>query len=201
MASFASRLSETADVSRRAVAPVAEWIVQHLTSTVQKQRTRSHFSTTRLTQNKRREVQGGVTQPDTPTPPRLERICCDCGKTISRGQRRCEICVRSVRAQRMIGVAQQGRMYAHSNAAQASRSATQQRHNTAIRNWKPSENPAWMTEQSYRDIIRPRLTNVRNSDIARALGVSFQYAMLIRRGERRPHPRHWQVLADLVGFQ
>jgi len=35
--------------------------------------------------------------------------------------------------------------------------------------------------------------------MASALGVSEPYARDIRAGRRRPHPRHWQGLAELVG--
>jgi hypothetical protein len=31
-----------------------------------------------------------------------------------------------------------------------------------------------------------------------ALGISVAYAVAIRAGRRRPHPRHWQALAELV---
>jgi hypothetical protein len=32
-----------------------------------------------------------------------------------------------------------------------------------------------------------------------ALGVSVTYAVALRAGRRRPHPRHWVALAKLVG--
>ncbi len=48
--------------------------------------------------------------------------------------------------------------------------------------------------------IRPLLAGIANSAIASALGVSLYYAADIRRGRRRPHPRHWQALAKLVGL-
>ncbi len=44
--------------------------------------------------------------------------------------------------------------------------------------------PAWLT--STASVIRSRL------------GVSWRYASKIRQGYR-PHPRHWQTLAELVG--
>jgi transcriptional regulator with XRE-family HTH domain len=39
------------------------------------------------------------------------------------------------------------------------------------------------------------------SQIAAALGVSIPYASDIRRGRRRPHPRHWKALGGLAGFK
>ena len=35
--------------------------------------------------------------------------------------------------------------------------------------------------------------------IMRALAISQQYATDIRAGKRVPHPRHWQMLARIVG--
>lgn len=32
-----------------------------------------------------------------------------------------------------------------------------------------------------------------------ALGISVTYAVAIRAGRRRPHPRHWGTLAELAG--
>jgi hypothetical protein len=33
-----------------------------------------------------------------------------------------------------------------------------------------------------------------------ALGISVTYAVAIRAGRRRPHPRYWEALANLVGI-
>jgi hypothetical protein len=100
----------------------------------------------------------------------------------------------------MIAIAQKGRLTAHGSEAQASRSATQQRNWSRINQWKKSNNPAWLNEQTYREKIQPGLANITNSVIARALGVSVQYAVWIRRGKRQPHPRHWAALAQLAGM-
>jgi transcriptional regulator with XRE-family HTH domain len=47
--------------------------------------------------------------------------------------------------------------------------------------------------------VQPLLRNSSLSKIASSIGVSLVYASDIRRGRRRPHPRHWQALAKLVG--
>ena len=46
--------------------------------------------------------------------------------------------------------------------------------------------------------VQPRLAAISTSAIASRIGVSRWYAGRIRRGYR-PHPRHWQALAQLVG--
>jgi hypothetical protein len=43
-----------------------------------------------------------------------------------------------------------------------------------------------------RDIL-PLLQDVPLSRLQRATGLSLRYVSLIRRGERTPHPRHWQA--------
>ena len=45
------------------------------------------------------------------------------------------------------------------------------------------------------------LRTVKVHEIAQAMQVSQPYAAFIRAGRRRPHPRHWQVLAELVGVR
>jgi hypothetical protein len=60
--------------------------------------------------------------------------------------------------------------------------------------------PAWLTEQYYTEQIQPRLRELRVREIAYAIKVSHAYAALVRVGKRRPHPRHWQVLARLSGI-
>jgi hypothetical protein len=40
---------------------------------------------------------------------------------------------------------------------------------------------------------------IANRVIMSALGVSVAYAVTIRAGRHRPHPRHWESLAELAG--
>jgi hypothetical protein len=61
-----------------------------------------------------------------------------------------------------------------------------------------SEGP---TEEVYLQQIQPRLRTVAISRIADAIGVTEPYAAQIRAGKYRPHPRHWQALAQLAGLQ
>ncbi len=63
----------------------------------------------------------------------------------------------------------------------------------------PSSQPDWLTDDFYKNQIQPRLTNITLSQIASAIDVSILYASDIRRGRRRPHPRHWEALVKLVG--
>jgi hypothetical protein len=51
-----------------------------------------------------------------------------------------------------------------------------------------------------RDIL-PLIQGVPLSRLQRATGLSLRYVSLIRRGERTPHPRHWEALLAAAGDQ
>ncbi len=99
----------------------------------------------------------------------------------------------------MAEVARSGRIAAHSAEAELSRSNTQRRNALARWEWQRSNAVAGIDQQAYDTQIKPQLRRVTNAAIALAIGVSLYYAAEIRRGRRRPHPRHWQRLADIVG--
>jgi hypothetical protein len=48
-----------------------------------------------------------------------------------------------------------------------------------------------------RDIL-PLIQNIPLSRLQQATGLSLRYVSLIRRGERTPHPRHWEALVAAV---
>ena len=67
--------------------------------------------------------------------------------------------------------------------------------------WDPSSLPKWLTAECYAQRIQPLLRDKKVREIAEAMQVSNPYAAFIRSGRRRPHPRHWQALAQLVDYQ
>jgi hypothetical protein len=66
--------------------------------------------------------------------------------------------------------------------------------------WDPSSLPSWLNEEYYINKIQPQLKAMKVREIAEALRVSQPYAAVVRSGRRRPHPRHWQTLALLLGI-
>jgi len=66
--------------------------------------------------------------------------------------------------------------------------------------WDPSSLPSWLTEECYLQRIQPLLRSRKVRDIAEAMHVSQPYAAFIRSGRRRPHKRHWEMLAKLIGI-
>lgn len=195
MGSFAERLSGTASTWAQAVAPLAERVATALWLTF-KQSSRN-APATRLTQRHRREVKGQPL-PSLRPPTHPPRVCRLCGVPIARGTH-CRQCAVTSSTERLIEVASQGRIVAHSPKAHALRVAARRRNALAERAWKPEHQPGWLTERFYAERIQPQLPKVRASALAAALSLSRPYAVDILRGRRRPHPRHWPKLAELTG--
>ena len=180
---------------RRAVAPVAEWVAREFWKTIRRPDTPF---TTRLTQDNKRAVKGapplGALQAPTP-----QHLCGRCGKRIPRSSTNCSRCAVEDLRVRMVDVSQKGRIASRSPLSRARVSETQRRQTTACHRWNPDDHPKWLTEEFYTNRIQPQLANHSLSKIASVMGVSIPYASDIRRGGRRPHPRHWLMLAQLVG--
>ena len=149
-----------------------------------------------LTQQHRREAKG---RPSFPTveAPKPDRLCRGCGKPLRRGKRLCRECAQPLACENF----DLGRRTAQRPEFLAKRAATQRIHKQAIRNWKPSDLPAWLTRDVYIERVQPALASVAKSRIRSALGVSEPYSSAIQAGKHVPHPRHWEVLADLVGLR
>jgi len=77
---------------------------------------------------------------------------------------------------------------------------TQRRHEAAKRAWRAEPRPDWPDENAYTQQIQPRLLSVSIATLSDSLGICESYAADIRSGRHRPHPRHWQVLAGVVGI-
>lgn len=115
------------------------------------------------------------------------------------GRKLCGECDSITTRDRMVEVAKIGRMTAHAAGPRARLAENQRRHALARWSWEPSSLPGWLNAEVYASKIQPLLKDIANPVIMSALGVSVTYAVAIRTGRRRPHPRHWQVLAGLAG--
>jgi CRISPR-associated endonuclease Cas1 len=196
MAEFAARLSETAPMWGRAVAPFAEWVTRALWSSSARL-ARESAPATRLTQRFKREAKGAASLPPSIRAPSRDNLCRGCGKTIQDGRSNCGTCAVGDATKNMIDAARIGRQTANGPKAQLKRASTQRKNALAQHAWKPSDQPAWLTEKFYMTKIQPVLASTSASAIARRISVSRWYAGRIREGYR-PHPRHWQALAGLV---
>ncbi len=188
-----SKLSETAPTWGKLVAPWAEYVARALWTMASGSRRRRSLPTP-LTQQHRREAKG---QPPFPAiaAPKVGCVCRGCGATVAKGRRYCRVCAKATTLENFSA----GRSIAQRPDSLAKRSATQRQHKLAIRNWKPSDLPGWLTPDLYAKQIQPTLATVATARISSRLGVSEPYAGRIRHGYR-PHPRHWQALAALVGI-
>jgi CRISPR-associated protein Cas1 len=195
MGPFAARLSQTAPTWVRAVAPYAEWVARAFWSTIH--RPDSPLAT-RLTQGNKREAKGRPAVPPAKPAPRPQNVCSACGTPVSLGRKRCVECEAIANRARMVEVAKIGRIAAHAAGPQARLAETQRRHALARWSWEPSSQPGWLNDEVYASKIQPLLKDIANPVIMSAIGVSVTYAVAIRAGRRRPHPRHWQALAELV---
>jgi hypothetical protein len=179
---FVAELSETLKMWRRALAPVAEWIARTLWSTTSRS-SQMKAPATRLTQDQRRKAKGiptstsGILSPLTAF----------------------SNCVPLVCRNNALLPPKPVRLTAHDPIAQARRADTQRRQNAAIKAWDATKNPEWLDQSFFEEQILPRLRAVAASRIISAVEVSEPYALAIRAGRRRPHPRHWLRLASLTG--
>lgn len=198
MGSFAVRLSETAATWGYTVAPVAEWFSSALWSTIAKP-VSDKFPATPLTERHRRQGRGSSSPLQSVRPPRPLRVCRGCGAAIVPGNSHCSACGVVFATEELIKAAERGRVAAQAPEAQARRAETQRRNATAQHAWTRSDHPPLLNEETYRREIQPRLLSVTVPALMAALKVCESYAADIRAGRRRPHPRHWQGLAQLVG--
>lgn len=197
-AALALQLSESAVAWGRAVAPIAEWVAQALWDSICKPPSELQKLPTRLTQRHRTEGRGKEVAPSAIPKAKIQRVCRGCGAATKRG-RHCRKCAKEVSGQKLTELAKKGRIVTLDTAAQRKRSETQRGHEAAKREWRDSSSPNTIDYEKYDKEIRPSLASVTIAPIASTLGVSEPYAALIRAGRRRPHPRHWQMLAELGG--
>jgi hypothetical protein len=186
MASFASQLAETSSTWAQGVAPIAEWVAKTLSSSFN--HARRLGPPTYLTQQHRREAKGAP-PPPADRPPSPPRICRSCGEGIGRNQR-CRACGWASPTER--------RTAARPPALVKRQAVMSRRVAAAESAWRDSDQPTWLTQQVYQEQIQPQLRRVSLPRLAAALAISRTDATVIRDG-RTPHPRHWRVLATLVG--
>lgn len=189
-----SQLAQSAPTWARLVAPTVEWFARELPHVA---RPRRSSVPARLTQQRRREAKGAAPLPSLKRGIRPDRICRNCGKGVGEYQTYCRDCGGEISRERMPDVARLGRVAAQKPEAPAKRSAIQKVRARARYDWKPSDQPSWLTEQFYRERIQPVLVSLSGTAIAKALNISRVYANHIRKG-RMPHPRHWKSLSVLA---
>ncbi len=76
----------------------------------------------------------------------------------------------------------------------------QKAHRRAKAEWE-KEHPEALDPDFFAREIRPRLASVPLAALVRVTGLSQPYCAMVRRGERVPHPRHWEALRALEAYR
>lgn len=198
MSPMCTKLSRTASVWGKLVAPWAEYVARTLWDGTKSGRARNSAPPTRLTQQRRIEAKG-KNWTSTVEPPKTDHLCRGCGKPITNGRTNCADCAIGAAKERLVSAAHLGRVAARSPEARAKHVASRRRHAEESSAWDQSRQPAWLTGEVFAQQIRPLLADIPTSAIRSRIGVSRWYAGKIRRGYQ-PHPRHWEALAQLAGI-
>jgi CRISPR-associated endonuclease Cas1 len=193
---LATQLAETSSTWRRRVVPVAEWIVKEIAGTVKARKLSS--PATRLTPNHKREAKGAKPISFDERSAEITKVCVVCGEQLVNQTKMCKSCGIKCSTKHLIKAALKGRVAAHTPEAESKRSKTQLAKQRDLRKWSESDQPSWLTLEFYLEKIQPEIRLLSNGAIERGLNVSRGYAIEIKRG-RTPHPRHWAILATLIG--
>ena len=181
---LAVRLAETASQCARELAPIARGVVAEL-------------SATRRDGVTRRNSVEHWRSPSWTTP-RLPSPCERCGGERPRGARLCRSCANRQQTASFEAVLEGARRHAHGVEAQQRRALRARENAVAVAQWEESGAPK-LSALVYDREVRPLVSKQSTAVIASTLGVSESYAAQVRKGERRPHPRHWASLATLSG--
>jgi CRISPR-associated endonuclease Cas1 len=195
---LAKKLCETGNTWRRLAAPVAEWVAQALWNSSSNSAKGEQILPTRLTQRRKSEGRGNTFELKIKSIPRPTKICEVCGAEGVKN-RFCKACAVEAARENMAQVALIGHARPKAQRVKARISKTISDHAVANTWWNPNSLPNWLTDECYVQRIQPLLGGKKVREIAEAMQVSQPYAAFIRSGLRRPHKRHWEKLAGLVG--
>jgi hypothetical protein len=201
-------LAETAPRWAEAIAPAAEAVVQLLAST--KGSGIKKLSTPLSGRNRsaryERERRSPAKRPKPPARP--APTCKRCDSPLPRRDRTyCDDCLphyqREQYAEAFHGSGLSaleekkaaGEDPTHGAAAAARRAETNVIRKREAREWDERHGKLVDLSAFRRDIL-PLIQDVPLSQLQRATGLSLRYVSLIRRGERTPHPRHWQAFVE-----
>ncbi|MBN2113687.1 MAG: CRISPR-associated endonuclease Cas1 [Acidimicrobiia bacterium] len=203
LAPLTHELAATTVTWAERLAPIAEEVVRQLAEAAGG----SIRTSTRLTQAKlragvrRRENSSPVTR--TRRPPGPAPHCQECGNPVEPPHRRCQGCHSEYladpdnpRLSQLALLRAQGRDPAHGGDTGRQRGRTNARHVQRAIDWE-QEHPRPDPEEFRRNIL-PGLQHCSPQKLADATGLSYPYCALIRKGERVPHPRHWNTLSNLT---
>lgn len=204
-APMTQQLGNTTHLWRRLLAPVAEALPGLLTSTMSPgprplptPLTRANHTASRARAHSR--------QPRTPTPspackrcggqlPNRRRVYCDACLPMFQ-QEQLEAGRARIAANRIVDPG--GADTTHGGQAKKRRAASNVARKAQVREWEECHGKLVDLSSFDREIL-PLIQDTSLTRLVRATGLSLRYVSQIRRGEKRPHPRHWQALASVAG--
>lgn len=197
MASITEQLTETAQTWRNEIAPIVEWFAQTLSKS-SSGGGRVRAPGTRLTQ-RNRYAGAGAEVPARKRARRQQGVCSVCGGVAATDAMFCHKCARIESGKRIAAASALGRIAANSPEALQKISDRMKQQREAMSRWNPADLPEWLTEEYFSTTIWPALGSLSKKSVAEALGVSKDYVYQLVRGNRVPHRRHWERLAELAG--
>jgi hypothetical protein len=199
------RLAETADQWGKVIAPTVESVIASLASSAGSRVTETLTPLTRATRQRR---------PDAPKTrvvrlPEVRSVappaCKRCGGPVPRRNRvYCDDCLpryqREQYAHAFHGAGLKaiderkrcGHDPTHGDRATERRAATNVRREDEVREWDDQFGKLTDLSAFAREVL-PLIQDIPLSRLQQATGLSLRYVSLIRRGERIPHPRHWDA--------
>jgi CRISPR-associated endonuclease Cas1 len=87
----------------------------------------------------------------------------------------------------------------HGGKASSRRGATNVLRKAELREWEQRHGKLVDLTAFQREIL-PLIQNVPLSRLVKATGLSLRYVSQVRRGEKVPHPRHWERFRDAAGL-
>jgi len=169
---------------------------------------------TKLTEENRSRGRDGVRRNERPKSRELQAVlfpaCRGCGVRLASHDRRyCDECLPEQRAESVATFSTAGPAAlaarraagddpAHTPSANRKKGERNAAHRTEAERWEQEHHEPVNNETFARDVL-PHLQGVPLSALMQVTGLSLRYCSLIRRGERVPHPRHWDTLRALGG--
>jgi CRISPR-associated endonuclease Cas1 len=197
-------LAETLATWRRVVAPTAEQLTRQLAEQAIRKGRPLPTPLTRANHAASREPVRKRVPPKAPLPP---RTCKRCGEALSNRRRTyCDVCLPIFQREQLEARPPRttsGRIAittpdpTHGGEAARRRGTTNTLRKREARVWDEQYGKLLDLAAFDREIL-PEIQKVSLSVLSRATGLSIRYVSQIRRGEKRPHPRHWEALVRAV---
>jgi CRISPR-associated endonuclease Cas1 len=200
------RLTETADQWGEVIAPTVEAVIEQLASSPGSRVTETLTPLTRATRRRRLDAPKTRIVRLPAAPAATQPACKRCGEPVPRRSRvYCDDCLphyqREQYAEAFHGSGlqaierrkQEGRDPTHGEVAGQRRATSNVQRKSEVREWDDRYGKLTDLSAFEREIL-PLIRRVPLSRLVRETGLSLRYVSLIRRGERTPHPRHWEHL-------